>query len=137
MRRAVSLLALVGCLAAAAPAAALPTQVAFAFGRTGGSILPFAVTIASSGAVRVSGPVRAGQRTLTSAELLRLTRLAKSVRFSSLPATTRCPATLPDVATTFVQVGLRTVRVHGSCVPRFTRLWSALSAAVRLVNATA
>jgi len=52
--------------------------------------------------------------------------------FMTLPKATNCVGTLPDVASTFVRVGARTVRVHGECVPRYARLWRALTAAVKL-----
>jgi hypothetical protein len=52
------------------------------------------------------------------------------VRFSTIPAVTACPKTLPDVAAEFIRVEGRTVRVHGSCIARFNRLWTALNRAV-------
>jgi hypothetical protein len=45
---------------------------------------------------------------------------------------TNCVGTLPDIATTFIRVGAKTVRVHGNCVPRFATLFTALSHAVKL-----
>ena len=44
-------------------------------------------------------------------------------------------ARLPDVAATFIRVGARTVRVHGACVARYTKLWNALAADAVAVRA--
>lgn len=130
MARAVAVLALVATLAA--PAGGAATAPSFAFGRTGGNIIPFTVTISAGGRVQASGPVQAGRTTLTKAQLATLVLVASQVRFSALPAATMCTGTLPDVATSFVRVGTHTVRVHGDCVARFTRMWIALGAAVKL-----
>lgn len=119
-------------LAAVPAAGAVPHAAAFVFGRSGGNIIPFTVTIAGSGSVHVQGPVKAGRTSLNAAQLKSLQRLAASLRFVTLPAQTNCPGTLPDIATTFVQVGGRTVRVHGTCVPRYAKLWAAVGAAVKL-----
>jgi hypothetical protein len=115
-----------------APTAAAAPQHGFAFGRLGGNIQPYTVTIAAGGGVRVSGPVQAGKTMLTTKEQAALTRVATDARFSTLPAVTNCQGSLPDVAATFVRVGGRTVRVHGSCLPRYNRLFTALSRAVKL-----
>lgn len=121
--------------AAAATAAAggsAPSSTGFAFGRFGGNIRPYTVTVAPRGAVTLAGPVTAATRRLEADQLLALRRLAVQVRFGTLPATKRCARTLPDVASTFIRVGARTVRVHGSCLPGYNRLWLALSRAVGL-----
>jgi hypothetical protein len=68
-------------------------------------------------------------RTVTKLQLADLNRIAFETRFSLLPARTACPGVLPDIADQFIRVGARTVRVHGSCVKRFNRLWAALSEA--------
>jgi hypothetical protein len=130
MLRAVAAVALAAGLAA--PACGATTSTGFAFGREGGNIRPFTVTIAAGGHVQITGPVHVGVTKLTSAQLASLGRVAQQVHFTTLPARTMCPNTLPDVATTVVRVGARTVWVHGTCVPRVTRLWDALRAAVKL-----
>jgi hypothetical protein len=99
----------------------------FAFGRTGGNIMPFSVTIATTGAITATGPAPTHVDAVTKQRLAALNRVALDVRFTTLPAVTNCPGTLPDVAATFIRVGGRTVRVHGSCVKRFNRLWTALN----------
>jgi hypothetical protein len=118
--------------ALAGPAAAASPQ--YSFGREGGNILPFTVTISQSGAVHVTGPVRAGRASLTAAQSATLGAAIAAAHLSTLPATTLCPGTLPDIAATWIAVGRREVRVHGSCSPRFTRAWTALASAVRLSN---
>jgi hypothetical protein len=123
-------LAVALAVVALAPAAAASTG--YAFGREGGNIRPFTVTVTPSGAVRVTGPVTVGRTKLTAAQLASVATATASARFSSLPLTTRCPGTLPDFASTFVTAGGRTVTVHGGCVPRFVQVWNALVAAVKL-----
>jgi hypothetical protein len=130
MLRALLALGLVaGSLASVATAS---QQTGFALGRTGGNIRPFTVAIAADGSVSVSGPVQVGRMKLTRAQLTALDKIAADARFTALPKTTNCSGTLPDVASTFVRVGARTVRVHGECVPRYARLWRALVSAVKL-----
>ena len=105
--------------------------IAFSFGRMGGNIIPFTVTIATGGRVQTSGPVHVGRRTLTKAQLSALGRVANQVRFSSMQGA-MCPRTNPDVASTFIRHGFRTVRVHGACIAGYARLWNALTAGVKL-----
>ena len=119
-------------LFALAPAAGASAQRGFAFGRLGGNIRPYTVSIAGDGRVHVSGPVAAGRMKLTAAQLTSLDRAVADARFAALPAMTNCAGTLPDIATTFIRVGAKTVRVHGSCVPRYAKLFTALSHAVKL-----
>ena len=114
------------------PTSAASQQTGFALGRTGGNIRPFTVTIAADGKVSVTGPVQAGRTKLTQPQLATLGKIAADAHFATLPKTTNCAGTLPDVASTFVRVGARTVRMHGDCVARYTRLWKALSSAVKL-----
>jgi hypothetical protein len=129
MRRAL-LLCVAGLVLA--PVAAASKQTGFAFGRSGGNIRPYTVVIAADGRVTVSGPAHVGRMRLTRTQVGALAKLAADVRFATLPKTTDCAGTLPDIAARFVRVGARTVRVHGDCVARYTRLWKALAAAVML-----
>lgn len=125
-------LALAAALAAVlAEPAATAQKTGFAFGRAGGSIRPFTIVISIEGGVRTAGAVEVGRTKLTRLQLGELNRLAATNRFGTLPLRTRCPNTLPDVAETFIRVGPRTVRVHGSCVVEYQRLWKALARAVR------
>ena len=133
MRRAVPLVFLFVAAAAAgtfATAAVKPTG--FAFGRTGGNIRPYTVTIANSGVVHTSGAVTVRRKLLTSAQLATLNRIATETNFILLPKATNCRGTLPDVATAFIRVGPSVVRVHGACLPRYRRLLEALEASVRI-----
>jgi hypothetical protein len=117
---------------AVAPATSASQQTSLAFGRSGGNIRPYTVTIAADGRVTISGPVQARRTKLTRAQVGGLIKLAADVRFATLPKTTNCTGALPDVASTFVRVGARTVRVHGNCIPRYARLLKALGSAVKL-----
>ena len=119
-------------LLALAPAAGASPQRAFAFGRLGGNIRPYTVAIASDGGVRVSGSATAGRMKLTATQLATLNRAVTDLRFGALPRMTNCPGTFPDIATTFIRFGAKTVRVHGNCVARYAKLFTALSHAVKL-----
>ena len=109
------------------PAAHATPQTGFAFGRTGGSIMPFTISISTSGVVTATGPAPAHRKRLTKTQLAVLNRLVVDTAFQKVPAVTACPNTLPDIAAQFIRVGGRTVRVHGSCIARFNRLWAALN----------
>jgi hypothetical protein len=106
----------------------------FAFGRTGGNIVPAKVSIGRDGRVTTTGAVKA---TLTQAPLpLRngLGKLARAEGFFSLPSSIACPGVNPDVASNFVTVVAggksHTVTVHGSCRAAFEELYAVLSASV-------
>jgi hypothetical protein len=116
-------LALVAAAAAllAAPAGAAPAPLSF--GREGGSIRPFTVTIAADGAVHASGPVKVGRTRLTTAQVAALRKVAATNRLSALPATMLCPRSLPDFAGTWIALGTQKRVVRGSCVPRFANVW--------------
>jgi hypothetical protein len=129
MRR---LLLLVSLAAVLVPSATASEKRGFAFGRTGGSIRPFTVSISNDGLVRVFGAAEVARTKLTVLQLAKLNRAASLMRFTSLPEKTDCPGTLPDVALTYIRVGSYTVRVHGTCVAQYARLWKALGAAVKL-----
>jgi len=127
------MLAVLLAAAAILPASsAASPQRGFAFGRVGGNIVPFAVTVGNDGRVSATGPVTTGRTRLTQLQVANLNRVATTNGFGSMPAVTSCPGTLPDVAATFVRVGPRTVRVHGSCVARYQRVWNALGHAVKI-----
>ena len=129
MHRALAFALVVGALA---PAAGASDQRGFAFGRAGGSIQPFRVVVTTDGTVRATGAASVARAHLPRIQLGNLNRIAATSTFTSLPRTTACPATLPDVATSFIRVGPRTVSVHGTCVPAFKQLWAALVRAVGL-----
>lgn len=113
-----------------AVAALLPAQHGFEFGRTGGNIRPFTVTVSKTGVVRTAGAAPAHLAVVSKHQLTVLAGIALTVRFSTLPAVTACPNTLPDIAAEFIRVEGRTVRVHGACLKGFNRLWTALNRAV-------
>jgi hypothetical protein len=133
MRRFVPLAALV-MLTGVLPAASAVQPTGFAFGRRDGNIRPYTVAIANTGVVRTSGAVIVGRMHVTPVQLATLNRIATETQFTILPAATSCQGTLPDVASTYIRVGARTVRVHGGCVPRYQRLLRALKASVRLAG---
>jgi hypothetical protein len=132
MSRAAMLFCSISTLVLVADASAARQRLGFAFGRTGANIKPYTVRIANSGAVTVDGPVLVGRRQLTPAQIGRLNLEAVEIQFDRLPKARSCAGALPDIAYTFIRVGARTVRVRGTCVPGYTRLWQALARAVRL-----
>jgi hypothetical protein len=132
LRAVVPAFLLVVLVAGAMPASSAVQPTGFAFGRLGGNIRPYTVTIANNGVVRTSGAVEVGRRMLTSLELGGLNRVATETSFVTLPKLTNCRDTLPDVAATYIRVGARTVRVHGACLPRYQRLLRALQASVHI-----
>jgi hypothetical protein len=125
-------LALAAVAAAFAPSATAADQTGFAFGRAGGNIRPYTVVIAVNGTVRSSGPVTTRKKPLSRLELAQLNRLTVVVGFARLDKATNCPDALPDVAGTFIRVGRETVRVHGTCVAPYQRLFKALAYAARM-----
>jgi hypothetical protein len=134
MRRVLPIALLLLAVAVAEPAGSAVEPTGFAFGRLGGNIRPYRVSIANSGVVRTSGAVTVRRMMLTAAQLVTLNRVAVETEFEKMPTATNCPRTLPDIASTYVRVGPRTVRVHGNCVPGYARMWKALVAAVRMNN---
>jgi hypothetical protein len=119
---------------AAWPATGAVSPTGFAFGRNGGNIRPYTVTIANSGVVHVSGPVLVRRMHLTATQLLTLNRIATETNFTTMAPATNCTGALPDVASTYVRVAAHTVRVHGNCVPAYQRLLKALKSSVRLTG---
>jgi hypothetical protein len=120
-----------GTVAAAviAAGATASTQPRFAFGVTGGFVIPYTVTIAADGAVSATRAT-VKRRRLGPKQLATLRALARQVGFAAMPQTTLCDGVLPDVASSFIHVGPRVVVVHGDCVPGFNQLLSALRHAV-------
>ncbi|MBV8079792.1 MAG: hypothetical protein JO186_05375 [Actinobacteria bacterium] len=108
---------------------AAPAAASWSFGRTGGNIRPFTVTISAGGAVTANGAT-VGRTKLTAVQLRAVASAFKAV--ASLPASTLCPHTLPDVAAQFLANGAKRVSVHGGCSASFTSTWNALAATVKL-----
>ena len=133
MRRALPLVALLAVIGAL-PAAGAVQPTGFAFGRLGGSIRPYTVTIGNSGAVHATGAVMVSRTHVTVEQIVALNRVATETRFTVLPLKTNCRSSLPDVATTYVRVGAHTVRVHGDCMVRYQRMLRALIASVRVLS---
>jgi hypothetical protein len=119
--------ALAALLVLAGPASA----GVISFGRTGGNIMPLAVTIARDGTVTARGPAQGLRAKLSPAVVAGLIRLARAEGLTA-SSSTRCAGTLPDIASAWVSVGGKTVTVHGGCRPRFNELYAVLSAVVGL-----
>jgi len=108
-------------------------QPSFAFGRSGGNIIPLTVKIARNGHVTATGQTPL-YPSLSLPVRNALAQLAQAEGFWTMPATVACAGTNPDIAAQFVTVSAggktRTVTVHGGCKPAFSQLWSVLYAAV-------
>jgi hypothetical protein len=138
MKRTLTLTVLVAASAAAigiTGAGSAATQPSFKFGRVGGNIEPFTVTIARDGSVTSTGPVAPTRHQLTARTLARLAALASTEHFFALPQRVNCAGSLPDFAYRSLTVSTsatrtRTVLVRGGCRPGYTALYAALAAAV-------
>ena len=117
-------------LAGSSSKAAAPT---FSFGRTGGNIIPFKVTIGRDGHVAATGPVQATQPTASLPLRNGLAKLAKAEGFFTMALNLTCGPTHPDVASRFVTVTAygktRTVLASGTCNAAFEELYAVLAAA--------
>lgn len=119
---------------------AAQSQPLIQFGRSGGNIEPFTVTINADGTLEHLGPVRLAKPDLqlSQARLAGLLRYANEQRFWTLPRRTTCGNSLPDFAAPFITIRTatktRTVSVRGGCKPRFTRLFRTLSSAARVTG---
>jgi hypothetical protein len=127
-------LAILVSLAAAvvtAPAASAAPAPPLAFGRAGGNILPYRLTISPAGVVAGVGAEPAHAR-LTLAALTAVRAAVAAARLAEMPSLTVCPGTLPDFAGRWIRVGTRQVTVRGDCRPAFTHAYDALARAVGL-----
>jgi hypothetical protein len=109
----------------------------FAFGRTGGNIVPVKVSILSTGLVTVSGPVRAQQPGLRlSSDVIKgLLKLTSAEKFFSLPKHLS-GGLFPDSASLFITVSTRartrTVYLHVTHNARFEQLLAVLMEATHV-----
>jgi hypothetical protein len=131
MPRAIVIGALAAALLAAPADAARTATPSFAFGRAGGNIRPYSVTILPTGRVVPTG-VRAGNPAVSQATLRSLVGLAAAARLSTMPSLTICPQTLPDFAASWIRIGAKRVAVRGACRPAFSRLYASLARAAGL-----
>lgn len=97
-------------------------------GLSGGTIMPYSVTIAPGGAITTTGNPPATPKPLTASQEADLSSLVRS-SFPSLKSK-RCPGMFPDAAAMFITALGRTVTVAGDCEPGFATLWDKLTAAV-------
>lgn len=112
---------------------AAKTQAApsFAFGRTGGNIVPSKTVISSTGRVTSDNSVPTTKGPVSLAARNGLVKLARAEGFFTM-ANTSCTGTNPDIASQFVTVTAggksRTVTVHGACSASFNELYAVISA---------
>jgi hypothetical protein len=130
MRRIIVLVALLGAACACGSSAASTTPHPIVFGVAGGNLAAYEVTIEPTGRIR-STVVRTKYHVLSRAKVASLSRLVRAAFASGLKSRL-CPGTNPDFGSRFIHAYGRTVRVRGSCEPRFNRLWDTLARAVGL-----
>jgi hypothetical protein len=131
VRRIIVLAVLLGAVCACGSSSASTTPHRIVFGVAGGNLVPYQVTIEPTGRIHSSGPLKPSVRRLSHAKVVSLSRLVRS-GFATGVKSRLCPGTNPDVGSDFIRAYGRTVRVHGGCEPRFTRLWDTLARAVGL-----
>src|ERR1051326_6305115 len=102
----VALAAVIALLLATGAAARTTSQPMFQFGRVGGNIKPYTVTINSDGTLDHSRSVRLAKPNtkLSQTRLAALLRYARTQRFWSLPKLTLCRGSLPDFASSYVTI---------------------------------
>lgn len=132
---------LVAALALVLPGGGSPAgQPLFQFGRVGGNIAPFTVSITADGHVEHSGAVRLAHPDvrLSRTKVRALLAAAGAQGFWSLPPRTACRDALPDVASFYVTIHTaartRRVTVHGGCRPRFSRIYRSLAVAATVTG---
>jgi hypothetical protein len=131
VRRIVAFVAIAATLAACGASAASTKPQPIVVGRSGGNIAPFRVTIEPNGRVHHTGFTKPRRRRLSRAKAASLSRLVRQ-EFAGGLANRRCPGTNPDIGAGFIRASGRTVTVHGTCEPSFTKLWDTLAQAVGL-----
>src|SRR5262245_8068212 len=111
LRRSPQVLVLAATLLLVTPVGgAAQMQPLFRFGRIGGTIEPYTVTINTDGTLSQSGDVRLAkpETHLSQARLASLLRYATKQRFWSLRRHTLCRGSLPDFASFFVTISTAT-----------------------------
>ena len=125
-------------------------HASFVFGRTGGNIAPFSVSIARDGSVKAKGDIRKASlvRRVAPTKLDTLLARARAASFFAMRKFTRCSGSLPDYGAPFLRISTsaksRTVTVRGDCRPihrgstaRFARPQPVTSEALAYPNDTA
>jgi hypothetical protein len=97
------------------------------FGLTGGNVAPYRVLIKPSGAVTIDGPFADSRRKIPAK---RVQRLQREIQQAHLAKRRMCPGVLPDIASEYIRLGSHTFTLHGTCEPRFQRVWRDLQHAV-------
>jgi hypothetical protein len=127
VRRLVLLFVLALGLAACGGSGASKSTVKITLGRSGGTIVPWSITIHPGGAVTGLGP---SPKSIPSSEDAKLSDLVRN-GFAGLKSE-QCAGTFPDESATFITALGRTVTVRGTCEPGFTKLWNKLVSALGL-----
>jgi hypothetical protein len=104
--------------------------VKITLGRSGGTMVPYSITIAPGGNVSTTGNPPATPKSLSSAKDAEVSGHVRS----SLPnlQSEQCSGTFADESEMFITALGKTVTVRGGCEPGFTLLWGELTSALGL-----
>lgn len=126
--RAVLLLVVAGIAAFSVPGAGAATRPRpIQLGFEGGNVAGYTISIKASGKVTLVRGARVVHRRIP---VKRLRRLGREIQQARLARIRLCAGVLPDFATRYIRLGSRMFRLHGTCEPRFERLWSEVLRAV-------
>jgi len=138
VRRLASLAVLAVGLAACGGSGGSKSSLKMTFGLSGGTMMPYSITIAPNRAVTAQGNPPFGKPAGNEDVLVILTS-ATEAELSGLVQngvaklrSEQCPGTSPDESSMFITALGRTVTVRGGCEPGFTTLWGKLARAVGL-----
>jgi hypothetical protein len=124
--RLAALVAISATLAACGAAGPSTKAEPVVFGVSGGNIAPFHVTIEPNGQLSYTDLPKPRRTRPSRARAASLSRLVLAT-FAGGLTSRRCPGTNPDFASGYIRASGRTVTVHGSCEPSFTKLWNTLA----------
>jgi hypothetical protein len=131
VRRLAALVAIAATSAACGASGPSTRPEPVVFGVSGGNLAPYQVTIGPNGQIGYTGHPKPWRRRLSRARAAALSRLVRQ-GFAGGLTSRQCPGTNPDFAAGFIRASGRTITVHGSCEPGFTKLWDMLARAVFL-----
>jgi hypothetical protein len=126
--RAIFFLAVVGVAvvtACGASSATRPRPIQLGF--AGGNVAGYTISIRSTGRVTISGGFANVHRRIP---VKRVRRLGLEIQQAHLAKIRLCPGVLPDFASRYIRLGTHTFRLHGTCEPRFQRVWNDVVRAV-------
>ncbi len=109
-----------------------PPASTFVFGREGGNIRPFSVTISATGAITATGAAHVTQTRLSADALDGLRTLVKAEGFQTMPALITGTHMMPDIAAEYITItsgtSTKEVRLQSGNNAAFAQLYAVLMA---------